>query len=85
MLKIVDKHGGFIIQKVTTPRGKLIGYQAVIPGDASTRKEANSLAEIRAAVGRVIDHPVVATAGKHEYSQCQPGYRASARVSKKGG
>lgn len=78
MLNIVDRHGEYVIQKVTTPRGKLIGYQAVIPGNSDTLKQASSLTEVRAAIGRVIWPPARETKPKSQCPHNTPGYRAQA-------
>jgi hypothetical protein len=52
MLRTIDKINGVSIQKVTTPKGKCLGYQAVtVAGDASTVQRFANLTAARKALG----------------------------------
>ena len=79
MLTTVDRANGFIIQKVTTPKGKFLRYQAVEEqniGDATGIVEFPTLEAAREGIGHRIVAKVNLTAPKASYSQNQPGYKA---------
>lgn len=52
MIRIIDRNGEVVIQKVQKPDGTVLRYQYGIPGDATTFKHARSLTEARIAIGK---------------------------------
>ncbi len=56
MIRVVDKRNGFIIQKVVTPKGKVIGWQTVpqgmVNGDASHVQVFATLQAAREAISK---------------------------------
>lgn len=80
MLRTIEHHNGFALQKITTPQGKLINYQ-LIPessiGDASKSQQFSTLTAARQAGGWP-GHvkPANLTLPKAAYIQNQKGYRA---------
>lgn len=77
MLIVIDRHGEKIVQKVITPKGKVLGYQAGIPGQGMIR--VLTLGEARELIGKALVHPVVETKPKKANPQNQDGYRADRR------
>lgn len=53
MIRVVDKHGLHEVQKVTKSNGKMVAYQAGIPGDYGTIQRFPTLYAARAFVGIV--------------------------------
>lgn len=54
MIKIVDRNGDKVVQKVTTPKGELVAYQsvAVSNGSVTVLDRHKTLAEARANIGK---------------------------------
>lgn len=97
MLRVIDRHNGFVIQKVVTPRGKCLGYQTKPDNaaDADLVSRFDTLVQARNAIagGFAMYRMQMAakdqgnlTKPKSEYMQNQPGYRAEVgKQSKKRG
>lgn len=51
MIRIVDKNGVNVVQKITKPNGKLVCYLAGVPGDYGLLRQFPTLAAARADVG----------------------------------
>lgn len=84
MLRTVDKINGADIQKVTTPKGKCLGYQAVkTVGDADGVQRFANLTAARLALGGHTVKTVKLTTPKSECPQNQKGYRADSQKSKR--
>jgi hypothetical protein len=84
MLRTVDKVNGVEIQKVTTPTGKCLGFQAVrTAGDASGVERFPNLTAARKALGGHTVKTVKLTTPKSECPQNQKGYRADNQKAKR--
>lgn len=79
MIRTIEKHHDCVIQKVFTPHGKLVTYQAGRLGDASSITQCSTLAEARKAIGVEIQHPTKTTKPKLDNPQNQKGYSAPRR------
>ena len=79
MLKTIEKHAVFEIQKVYDQHGKLMRYQAGIPGDTPHMVVCSTLSEARNAIGVHITPPAKITKPKSECPQNQKGYKAPTR------
>jgi hypothetical protein len=77
MLRTIEHHDDLVIQKVFTPKGKLIRYQAGKIGTLLTA--CSTLSEARAAIGVEIHPPAKVTAPKMSNPQNQKGYKAPNR------
>lgn len=53
MIKMIDRAGEVVIQRVQKPDGTILRYQYGVPGDAASFKHAGSLTEARIAIGKV--------------------------------
>ncbi len=87
MLRTIEQHNGFVIQKITKADGSLVRYQ-VCPqaflGDSRVVQAHATLEAARKAAGAVIamlgQYPFEKqTAPKSAYAQNQKGYRADRR------
>lgn len=61
MIRIIDRKDDQVVQKIVSPYGKFLRYQAGIPGQRMT--ECSTLSEARKAIGRV--SPALATVGSN--------------------
>jgi len=88
MLQQIDRCNGFIIHKVVTPNGRVLGFQTVPEGQngADVVSRFPNLTAARKAVGFGLGFTtkkVELTKPKSEYPQNQPGYRADSQRAKK--
>ena len=86
MLRTIERHNGYVIQKVTKPNGHLLRYQTGLETAIGTHDTFTShryLSEARAAIGlsTVVD-TAIQTAPKASYPHNQKGYRADNRKAR---
>ena len=82
MLRIIDKHNGFVIQKITKPNGALIAYQTGLEtaiGTAGDFKRHTTLETARQAIGAPKPQNSVTTLPKALCPHNQKGYRADSQ------
>lgn len=86
MLRTIDKHAGYAIQKVTNLKGETVRYQTVLEssiGDANAVTSYTTLKEAKQAVGAPLAKTTTFTAPKSANPQNAKGYRAD--NNRKGG
>jgi hypothetical protein len=79
MLRTIDRHAGFAIQKVVNIRGETIRYQTVAEssiGDAKAVQSFSTLKEAKLAIGAPTFRATTVTAPKSANPQNNKGYRA---------
>jgi hypothetical protein len=75
MVRTIECHAdGLVIQKISTPYGKFIAYQAGVLGNTATMDRYNFLSEARKAIGVDVTPESKDTKPKLSYAQNQKGY-----------
>lgn len=80
MLRTIDKYGDILIQKISSPKGSTIGYQAIhkdMVGNAAAVSRYKTLVDCRIALGMPKPaNSVMGNIPKAHCAQNQKGYRA---------